>query len=165
VHRRLLSITAVAIAIAATACALLRPRRVVVVGESMLPALQPGDRLLLLRLPAPPGAVVAVADPREPARILVKRLAARPEPGRRVVLGDNPAASTDSAHFGAVPAGLVRGRAVYRYAPAHRRGPVRSRPPGGWAAATTTTERYPMSISWPSGDAAGHRARTSKGVS
>jgi hypothetical protein len=117
--------------------AALRPRRVEVVGESMLPALRPGDRLLLLRLPTPPGAVVAVVDPREPGRTLVKRVAAGPGgeatvPGRGrmaagsgyLVLGDNPGASTDSGEFGPVPARLLRGRAVYRYAPPARRGPL-----------------------------------------
>jgi len=119
----------------------LRPRRVEVVGDSMLPELRPGDRLLVLRLPVMAGAVVAVGDPRDPRRTLLKRVAATPggglplDGGRRleagpgyVVLGDNPAASTDSLDFGPVPAGLLRGRAVYRYAPADRRGPVATVP-------------------------------------
>jgi hypothetical protein len=106
----------------------------------MLPSLRPGDRLLLLRLPPSPGAVVAVVDPREPARTLLKRVAAVPGgaadlPGGGrfeagdgyVVLGDNPAASTDSLAFGPVPRRLLRGRAVYRYAPTGRTGPL----PGG----------------------------------
>jgi hypothetical protein len=123
----------------------LRPRRVEVVGESMLPALHPGDRLLLLRLPAPAGAVVAVVDPRDPERTLVKRVAAAPGgaallPGAGrlleagsgyVVLGDNPRASTDSADFGTVPPRLLRGRAVYRYAPPGRRGAVSAARTGG----------------------------------
>jgi signal peptidase I len=123
--------------VAAATLAVVRPRRVVVVGESMLPVLRPGDRLLTLRLPVSPGAVVAVGDPRHPARTLLKRVAAAPgggallPDGRRldagagyVVLGDNPRASTDSGEFGPVPRRLVRGRAVYRYAPADRRGPL-----------------------------------------
>jgi signal peptidase I len=127
----------------------LRPRRVEVVGESMLPSLRPGDRLLLVRLPPAPGTVVAVADPRQPSRTLVKRVAAGPggevplpggghlRAGRGyVLLGDNPAASTDSTEFGAVPRRLVRGRAVYRYAPPHRRGAVSVARPAGWERAT-----------------------------
>lgn len=103
----------------------------------MLPALRPGDRLLLLRLPAPPGAVVAVTDPRDPGRTLLKRVAAAPGGAAPVpgggrmeagsgylVLGDNPRASTDSVDFGPVPGRLLRGRAVYRYAPPDRRGAV-----------------------------------------
>ncbi|HEY0410770.1 MAG TPA: S26 family signal peptidase [Candidatus Dormibacteraeota bacterium] len=135
--RRLLLAAAAGAAMAVAVLGLLRPRRVEVVGESMLPSLRPGDRLLLVRLPAVPGTVVAVADPRQPSRTLVKRVAAGPggeaplpgggqlRAGRGyVVLGDNPAASTDSTEFGAVPRGLMRGRAVYRYAPPHRRGAV-----------------------------------------
>jgi Signal peptidase, peptidase S26 len=135
--RRLLLAAGAAAATVGAVAGLLRPRRVEVVGESMLPSLRPGDRLLLVRLPAAPGTVVAVADPRQPARTLVKRVAAGPggeasvpgggrlRAGRGyVVLGDNPAASTDSAEFGAVLPGLLRGRAVYRYAPPHRRGAV-----------------------------------------
>jgi nickel-type superoxide dismutase maturation protease len=103
--------------------ATLRPRRVEVIGESMLPALRPGDRLLLLRLPVRPGDVVAVIDPREPRRTLVKRLAGLDAPGGGyVVLGDNPRASTDSGDFGPVAPRLLRGRAVYRYAPPEHRG-------------------------------------------
>jgi signal peptidase I len=133
--RRLLVLPAAGAALAAAVALGLRPRRVEVVGKSMLPALCPGDRLLLLRLPVRPGAVVAVIDPREPERTLLKRVAARPggevrlpgggrvEAGSGyVVLGDNPTASTDSADFGPVPARLLRGRAVYRYAPPGRRG-------------------------------------------
>jgi signal peptidase I len=130
-------ILAAAAFVAAAGLAALRPRRVEVVGESMLPTLLPGDRLLTLRLPVPVGAVVAAADPRDPARTLLKRVAAGPGgrlllPGGRrleagggyLLLGDNPAASTDSADFGPVPARSLRGRAVYRYAPPHRRGVV-----------------------------------------
>jgi signal peptidase I len=136
VPRSLLA-AATGVAITAAVVGLLGPRRVEVVGESMLPSLRPGDRLLLVRLPAAPGTVVAVADPRQPSRTLLKRVAAGPggevplpgggllRAGRGyVVLGDNPAASTDSTQFGAVPRGLIRGRAVYRYAPPHRRGAV-----------------------------------------
>lgn len=97
-------------------------RRVEVVGDSMLPALRPGDRLLVLRpAPARPGDVVAVADPRLPARIMVKRVAAVGAEGV-TVLGDNPAASTDSRHFGPLASDAVRGRVFYRYFPASRRG-------------------------------------------
>jgi type IV secretory pathway protease TraF len=40
------------------------------------------------------------------------------------VLGDNPHASTDSRSFGPVAAVALKGRAVYRYLPENRRGPV-----------------------------------------
>jgi nickel-type superoxide dismutase maturation protease len=97
-------------------------RRVEVVGDSMLPTLRAGDRLLVLRpAPARPGDVVAVVDPRLPARTMVKRVASR-DAGGFVVLGDNPAASTDSRQLGPLAPAAVRGRVFYRYFPASRRG-------------------------------------------
>ncbi len=90
----------------------------------MAPALLPGDRLLAVAgRRARPGDVVAVADPRAPGRIIVKRVAAAGPEGV-TVLGDNAAASTDSRAFGPVRPAAVRGRAVYRYAPEHRRGRI-----------------------------------------
>ena len=97
--------------------------RVEVVGDSMLPALAPGDRLLVVAAPAGVGDIVAVTDPRTPARTLVKRVAARGPEGV-TVLGDNPAASTDSRALGPVAPAAIRGRAVYRYFPESRRGRV-----------------------------------------
>ncbi len=106
--------------------------RVEVVGMSMAPALLPGDRLLVLRWPrlvAPwpfAGEVVALRDPRRPARVLVKRVGTVDRHAATVeVLGDDASASTDSRSFGPVPRSLVLGRAVYRYAPPGRvgRGP------------------------------------------
>src|SRR5437868_9109770 len=100
-------------------------RRVAVHGDSMRPVLEPGDRLLVVGvLKARPGDVVAVADPRDGLRVLVKRVAAV-DPGGITVLGDDPTASTDSRTFGAVPRALVLGRAVYRYWPEARRGRLR----------------------------------------
>jgi nickel-type superoxide dismutase maturation protease len=104
-----------------------------VTGDSMLPGFRPGDRLLL-GPPwwARPGQVVAVIDPREPARLLVKRVHAI---DRWVieVRGDNGAASTDSRQFGPLPRSSLVGRVIYRYAPADRTGwfPGRVTRPGG----------------------------------
>ena len=52
---------------------------------------------------------------------MVKRVAAVDATGL-TVLGDNPAASTDSRTFGTVDPSLVLGRAIYRYWPEQRRG-------------------------------------------
>ena len=115
------SVAAVVVAVVAAGLAPWA-RRVEVRGDSMRPALEPGDRLVIV--PArrlAPGQLVALADPREPARLVVKRVAAASATGV-TVLGDNPTASTDSRHYGPVAPGAVRGRAVYRYSPEWRRG-------------------------------------------
>jgi nickel-type superoxide dismutase maturation protease len=98
----------------------------------MAPALQPGDRLLVWRTrPARPGDIVpgdivpgdivVARDPRQDARVLVKRAGAVAPDGLSL-LGDNPEESTDSRQFGRVPYSAVIGRAVYRYAPPARSG-------------------------------------------
>lgn len=95
--------------------------RVEVSGRSMVPTLEPGDRVLVLRRRRlGPGDLVAVADPRRPERVLVKRVAGV-EGDMVTVLGDNPAESTDSRTFGAVHRRSVLGVAVYRYAPSPKR--------------------------------------------
>jgi nickel-type superoxide dismutase maturation protease len=104
-------------------------RRVEVVGGSMAPALLEGDRLLLLAVRSgvrvDRGDVVAVADPRDPQRVLVKRVAQVDRARATVeVLGDAADASTDSRTFGPVPLASVVGRAVYRYGPQGRTGPL-----------------------------------------
>lgn len=93
----------------------------------MRPALEEGDRLLVVRRRRyRVGDVVALPDPRLPERVVVKRVAAV-DGDRLEVLGDDPAGSTDSRSFGPVAARTVIGRAVYRYAPPARAG--RLRPP------------------------------------
>ncbi|HEV3366496.1 MAG TPA: nickel-type superoxide dismutase maturation protease [Acidimicrobiales bacterium] len=105
-------------------------RRVEVAGSSMSPALLAGDKVLVLALPRPlsrwprPGEVIAVRDPRDPSRVLIKRVASVDRrSGTLEVAGDAQDASTDSRQFGPVPRSSVVGRAVYRYAPAGRSGP------------------------------------------
>ena len=89
----------------------------------MRPALEPGDRLLVVALRPRPGDAVAVVDPRDGERVMVKRVAAvDANDGTITVLGDNPPASTDSRTFGPVRSDHVLGRAVYRYWPDERRG-------------------------------------------
>lgn len=88
----------------------------------MRPTLEPGDRLLLFRARrAQPGDLVAVVDPRVNRRTVIKRVV-HVSPAGLTVLGDNPAASTDSRIFGTVGNEALRGRVLYRYFPASRRG-------------------------------------------
>lgn len=113
------------VAVAGVAVAFPRRRlvRVEVGGRSMAPALQPGDRVLVVRGLRPrPGDVVAVTDPRLRSRLLVKRVRAIGADRRLELVGDNAVASTDSRTFGSVPHTLVTGRVVWRYWPPHRRG-------------------------------------------
>ncbi len=70
------------------------------------------------------GDIVAAADPRDPQRSILKRAAAVGAEGV-LLMGDNPAESTDSRHFGRVPLASVRGKAIYRYAPPARAGRLR----------------------------------------
>lgn len=118
------AVAAVVVLLAATLRGL-GATRVVVEGTSMRPTLEPGDRLLVARAGRiRRGDLVAVADPRYPGRLLVKR-AADVNGGWVELRGDNPGASTDSREFGAVPVTEVRGKVVRRYAPSNRRGRVR----------------------------------------
>jgi len=127
-RRPTLGVAAVLVAVAVgTRCL----HRVVVVGGSMAPSLLEGDRLVAVSRPwGPPvhpavGDVVALADPRTPDRILVKRVASVDRSAGTVeVLGDAPDASTDSRDFGPVPTASLVGRVVHRYGPPARSGPV-----------------------------------------
>lgn len=93
-----------------------------VAGSSMLPTLQPGDRLAV-RPPRPgeprPGQIVVVVTPE---REVVKRVGARAsDPGTVWLEGDNPAASTDSRATGPVPRERIVGVARARYWPHPKR--------------------------------------------
>lgn len=90
----------------------------------MHPTLEPADRVLVLPLRARVGDVIALRDPRVPARVIIKRVHDIVD-GELDVRGDNTAASTDSRTFGPVGRRAVLGRVVYRYAPAGRSGRVR----------------------------------------
>jgi nickel-type superoxide dismutase maturation protease len=97
-------------------------------GGSMAPALLAGDRLLVesrtyaQRAPRP-GEVVLAADPRDPRRELIKRVAGVDARARTAeLLGDAPTESTDSLVFGPVPLASIRWRAAFRYWPPARLG-------------------------------------------
>ncbi len=64
-------------------------------------------------------------DPRDRRRLLIKRVRAFHHGDDTLeVVGDAPEASTDSRTFGPVARSSVVGKAVYRYAPPDRRGPL-----------------------------------------
>src|SRR5438309_10077625 len=103
--------------------------RVLVEGPSMVPALRHGDQVVVwwARRPRPTsGAVVLVELPGERG-LGIKRLRRVEPSGQLWVEGDNPAGSTDSRHFGAVPGHALRGRVVLRLWPR----PGRIPPPDG----------------------------------
>ena len=91
-----------------------------IVGPSMEPALRNGEVYLFrqgARVRA--GDVVIIRHPQRPELLTVKRIV-RPEASGWWVEGDNPAASTDSRDFGAVPDSSVIGRVVMRLRPLRR---------------------------------------------
>jgi nickel-type superoxide dismutase maturation protease len=102
-------------------------QRFVVQDTSMQPTLQPGDRLLVARRALSKFGSDDLVVLREPDRHLtfaIKRIAALHANGDVIVAADNPNVSRDSRDYGGVPRKLIVGRAIYRYLPAHRRGPL-----------------------------------------
>jgi len=116
-------------------------RAYAVEGDSMLPTLRDGDYVQGLRLPsgrAPnrglrDGAIVVARRPDRPELAVIKRVAGRDPDGRVRLSGDNPAASTDSRHFGSVAPASVDSVIWLRYWPPHRirllAGPYQPAPP------------------------------------
>ena len=96
--------------------------RVTVAERSMLPALRPGDWLLVRRTRRiREGQIVIARHPGQPDLLLVKRAARRVEGDGEVgggwwLASDNPGAgAVDSRRFGPVPAALIEGRVLVRY--------------------------------------------------
>jgi nickel-type superoxide dismutase maturation protease len=95
-------------------------------GSSMAPTLLPGEWLVVERRTYTRrrprlGEIVLAADPREPSRELIKRVARVDEESGLIELaGDAPDASTDSRTFGAIPIENIRWRVLARYWPAAR---------------------------------------------
>jgi nickel-type superoxide dismutase maturation protease len=101
-----------------------------VAGDSMAPLLRHGDWILVdpdayRRRSVGRGDLVVIPDPREPSRILVKRVAAVDRDGLLNLVGDNPACSTDSRQFGPLKPEQVLGRPWARYWPPRRAGLLR----------------------------------------
>ena len=90
--------------------------RMVVAGDSMLPALRPGDCLLISRRARiAEGDLVVVRRPNVEGLLLVKR-AVRREDGGWWVLSDNAAVGLDDSRaFGVLPDASVVGKVLFRY--------------------------------------------------
>ena len=94
-----------------------RRRRLRVTGESMLPHLAPGQEVLIVAprhdgRPPQVGDVVVIRHPGQPETLILKRVGHILPDGECVLLGDNPAASTDSRDFGPVLPDQILGRVV-----------------------------------------------------
>jgi signal peptidase I len=110
---------------------------VVVAEDSMRPALEPGDWLLVdptIRAWPRRGSIVVVREP-EGDLVAIKRVAARPGdvirtadgpirlgPAEAWLLGDDRAVSRDSRSYGPVELGRLLARAWFRYGPKSRAG-------------------------------------------
>ena len=93
--------------------------RIAVVEPSMVPALYPGDWLLVLRTNRiRPGQLVIAINPQTPDMLVVKRATHLADDDTWWLDSDNPyAGAVDSHRFGPVPAALITGRVVVRYWP------------------------------------------------
>ena len=94
----------------------------VVAGDSMLPALRPGDCLLVFhRSRIRVGDLVVARRPQVEGLLLVKRAARRAD-GGWWLLSDNAAAGLDDSRvFGVLPDACVVGKVLFRYYPFRRR--------------------------------------------
>ncbi len=100
--------------------ALLPFARYRVEGESMSPAVAPGERVVVNRAAywfgqPRTGDLVVLRDPRAPGRLLIKRIDAPAGESAWLVRGANEEASTDSRHFGPVGRELLVGKVWFRY--------------------------------------------------
>jgi nickel-type superoxide dismutase maturation protease len=93
----------------------------VVAGDSMLPALRPGDCLLVSqRSRIDVGDLLVVRRPQVEGLLLVKRAVRRAD-GGWWLLSDNAAAGLDDSRvFGVLPDGCVVGKVLFRYYPFRR---------------------------------------------
>jgi nickel-type superoxide dismutase maturation protease len=103
--------------------------RVAIEGPSMEPTVSAGDWLLVdpdafAETGPTAGDLVLVPDPRQPQRLLIKRVDRVDPDGWLRLAGEAPDTSTDSRTFGALEPGAVLGRPWFRYWPLGRLGRV-----------------------------------------
>ena len=97
-----------------------RRKRLKVVGESMLPILQPGDEIIV-DPHAYKGSVpqiedlVVVVHPLQKNLTIVKRIAALDDEDCCFLLGDNPSESTDSRHWGTIKLADIIGKVTSQF--------------------------------------------------
>ncbi len=94
-------------------------RRFRVEDDSMRPALEPGDYVLVNRWaykfrPPARGDLVVLRDPEVPQRFLVKRVSNVPDAGGIHVVGDNVDRSRDSRTFGPIALREIVGKVCIR---------------------------------------------------
>jgi nickel-type superoxide dismutase maturation protease len=91
-----------------------RRRAFRVEGDSMLPTLKHGDRLLIdPRAPIAVGDIVTANHPYKKSVRIIKRIESiDPSSGRLILCGDNPASSTDSRSLGAIARSEIVGKVV-----------------------------------------------------
>lgn len=84
-------------------------------GKSMNPTLKDGEAVLIDRTAKIEiGDIVIAKHPVEQRSEIVKRVASINERGHYFLVGDNPADSNDSRHFGAVTKEYIKGKVVAR---------------------------------------------------
>ena len=96
-----------------------RRRRLKIVGNSMLPLLQPGEEILMdinAYKQAKPkiNDIVVAIQPRDRITI-VKRVKQITPDGKYFLVGDNPSQSTDSRHWGTVSHQDILGKVTNRF--------------------------------------------------
>ena len=97
-----------------------RRKRFKVVGNSMLPLLQPGEEILINinayhKIVPQVGDIVVTTHRDRQELIIIKRITAIHEDESCFLTGDNPEESTDSRHWGTVPVKDILGKVTSRF--------------------------------------------------